>query len=124
MESHTTGTTTDRGITERERQKKQEEQRQPTVVERRQEVRGPLPSDLILRPPGARPSNEGPPDDPYSDEVKLAVKQNGDQPRSAEMEIAPGVSVTLGIRAVYFNFGGLVGSVTVAHHAAAHSERA
>lgn len=112
MDQHLTGSEQ----ANQEQQRKQREQRQPTVVERR--------PDLILRPPGARPSNEGPPDDPYSDEVKLAVKQNGDQPRSAEMEIAPGVSVTLGIRAVYFNFGGLVGSVTVAHHAAAHSERA
>lgn len=111
MDKHSTPST-DQGTTEREREKRQQ---QPTVVDRR--------SDIVLRPPGARLSVDEPPLDPYSPEVQHAVKENGDQPRSAEMEIAPGVTVTLGLRAVYLNFGGLVASVPVAHHAAAHSER-
>ena len=79
--------------------------------------------DLILRPPSIERHVEKPPADPYSPEVIAAMKDNGDQPKSAEMEIVPGLTITLGVRAVYASFGGLVVSWHVSHHAPADFER-
>jgi hypothetical protein len=44
----------------------------------------------------------------HSEEVIKSLELHGDQARTAEREIAPGLTITLGIRAIHFNADGEV----------------
>ncbi len=49
----------------------------------------------------------------HTEEMIAALTAHGDQARTAEREIAPGLTVTVGIRGIYFNADGEVFAVPV-----------
>ena len=55
------------------------------------------------------------PPDALSDDIQKMLTKLGDQPRSAEITIAPGLTVVLGIRHTYFNADGSIAVVNNAH---------
>jgi len=55
--------------------------------------------------------------------VQQAITAHGDQPRSSEMTLSPGVTITAGLRNAYINFGGLVAVVGLQWHTPENFER-
>lgn len=48
------------------------------------------------------------PPPPFSDAILLAMRSHGDQPNSVEMPLTGELTITIGIRYVYFRVGGRI----------------
>lgn len=48
------------------------------------------------------------PPEALSDDVQALILKMGDQPRSAEIDVAPGLTLTIGVRHTYINADGII----------------